>query len=354
MSGSVYVHIPFCNKKCPYCHFYVLPNTSEGREKLLPSLRLEWELRKPSFSLESIYFGGGTPALFGPEAIAEVLSWMDPGDIEITLEANPEDITLELMAAYKEAGINRISIGVQSLDDTLLKTIGRSHTAQEAIDAIGATHEAGFTNISIDLMLDLPSQSLSQVENTFSQAVDLPITHLSLYNLVLEPPSLFYSKRNQIAPQMPKEELSLTMLQTALAYLAPTFERYEVSAFARDGLISHHNVGYWTGRPFLGLGPSAFSYLDSQRTRNVAHLNQYMRALERGTLPIDYTDDLDKEARERELAAVGLRLLEGIDEPLFPEIAHLIDDGLLERNNKRLRLTEKGLLFYDSVATALI
>ena len=334
---SVYIHVPFCTKKCPYCHFYVLPN--RDHQILLDGLKREWEMRRVEGRCRSIYFGGGTPSLLGPEKIEEILSWLPEAE-EITLEANPGD-PLEGFGSI----VNRMSIGVQSLDNALLKRIGRTHSVNDAIEAV---EKAGVENISIDLMLDLPDQTLHQVRQTFRRAAKLPITHLSLYNLVVEPPSLFAKK----PPEQPDETTSLKMLEVALEELSD-FERYEISAFSRDEKRSIHNTGYWTGRPYIGLGPSAWSYWDGVRFANPKSLKRWARALEKGELPHGEVDALSERDRASELFAVRLRLKEGAQEVpdhLREKVDELHGLGLLEAN----RLTERGRLLYDRIATELI
>jgi oxygen-independent coproporphyrinogen-3 oxidase len=373
--GSLYFHIPFCTRKCPYCHFYVLPNQEALQLKFLTSLELEWNLVSPKLAdceIVSIYFGGGTPSLLKPAAIAKLIQQVRgdtrvASDCEITLEANPENITFELMQAFAAAGINRVSIGVQSLDDELLTILGREHGSHKAIRAIEDTHRAGITNITIDLMYDLPQQSLASWRRTLEQVGRLPITHLSLYNLTFEPHTLFFKKQKELMPQTPSPELSLEILQEAIASLeAMGLKRYEVSAFAKPGFESRHNTGYWTARPFWGLGPSAFSYWEGSRFSNVADLRKYAQALEEGTLPIDFREKLVYPDHLHELLAVQIRLLDGVDLTHF-EAAHgqlppsthaslrdLEQKGWLSLTNSHIRLTPDGLLFYDSVAEALI
>ena len=263
---SVYFHIPFCTKKCPYCHFYVIPDEVRFHELLREGLLLEWQRQKPLIAgkkIVSIYFGGGTPTLFGAEAIGEIIRLCGPlEDVEITVEANPEESSKELFSALKSVGVNRISLGVQSLDDRSLQTLERMHSAAKAKEAIFAAKEAGIENISIDLMYDLPGQTESSWVYTLEQLKELPIQHLSLYNLTVEPHTSFYQRK----VSQPKPEESLRFLHTALETLHILgFHRYEISAFAKPNYESRHNLGYWTFRPFLGFGPSAFSYYQNRR-----------------------------------------------------------------------------------------
>jgi oxygen-independent coproporphyrinogen-3 oxidase len=360
---SLYFHIPFCRRKCPYCHFFVLPNKTSFHTALLQALKLEWQRYLPLIdgkNIVSVYFGGGTPFLIGPDAIAEILSWIpfNPS-AEITLEANPEDVTFEAMQAFAKAGINRVSLGVQSLDNTLLTILGRHHSAQHAESAILATHEAGISNITIDLMYELPSQTLASWEQTLARLPHLPITHLSLYNLTIEPHTPFHRKKSTLTPLIPNSEESLAMLNTAVASLnAMGLYRYEISAFAKIGFEAVHNTGYWRGRPFLGFGPSAFSYYEGKRFRNVCNLKKYTEALHAGESPVDFEEQLSPLASLHERLAVQLRLIEGIDPQLFPIdpslFQNLIEKGWLYQDHSRIKLTDQGLLFYDSVAEEII
>ncbi len=355
---SLYFHIPFCTRKCDYCHFYVIPDKPEHKNLYLEALKQEWELRKallPSTSPLSIYFGGGTPALIGPKAIEEILSWVLPAqDCEITLEANPENVTKQLMQDYKNCGINRISLGVQTLDDPLLTTLSRTHSAATSLQAVADTHAAGISNISIDLMYDLPNQTLASWQKTLNQAVQLPITHLSLYNLTIEPHTVFFKKKNSL--KLPSSDTSYQMLQSALQILEKHgLHRYEISAFAKDNQISKHNIGYWTNRPFLGFGPSACSYWQGKRFRNVANLNRYAKALSQNEDPIDFSETLNPLESLKESLCISLRLLSGLPLQNWPPnissgLSELEKMGLLETKHNHLRLTEKGLLFHDTVA----
>lgn len=355
---SLYWHFPYCTRKCPYCHFYVIPK--QDPHNFLKGLLKEWEMRLPQITgkrLSSIYFGGGTPTLF-LEGIAAILKKITAP--EITVETNPEDVTPELIKALYNLGVNRLSIGVQSLDNTLLKHLGRNHTAQDAIDAIHLAKKGGIENISIDLMYELPHQTLNAWKETVKQAAALPITHLSLYNLTFEPRTLFYKKEKELRPHLPDEKTCLKMLDFA----CDTFEkeglkRYEISAFARNDQVSIHNTGYWTGREFLGFGPSAFSFLKGKRFRNVCHMNKYLKALEQNTFPVDFEEHLPFPASLHEQIAVGLRLFKGITLKDLPSETHILlqkldKEGWIHYSQNHARLTEQGKLFYDSVAEEII
>jgi len=342
----------------------------------MEGLEQEWKQKKSLLAakkLRSIYFGGGTPYLLGATSIAVILSWIEEAfpssfpHCEITLEANPEEITTEEIRAYASAGINRVSLGVQTFNDDLLAILGRQHNSQRAVHAVDDIIAGGISNISIDLIYDLPKQTLQHWEETLTRAVSLPITHLSLYNLTIEPHTVFFKKRKQIEQQQPKPEDSGTMYRMAQEKLgAASLGQYEISAFAREGCHSRHNVGYWTGRPFLGFGPSAFSYWGGKRFRNVANISRYHKALLRGDSAVDFEEELASDAKRRELFTIQMRLLQGVHLPSFEtyfgqldletreNITRLKEEALLLSEGDTVRLSEKGVLFYDTVATELI
>ncbi len=344
----------------------MLPNQQRFKDDLLIGLKKEWKTKLSqikSKKIVSIYFGGGTPTLFVSPGIKEILEWtqdldLSP-DLEITVEANPETVTEDLIKELKSYGVNRISIGVQSLNASSLKILDRTHSATTAIKAIYATKNAGIDNISIDLMYDLPHQTIESFSHTFDQVAQLPITHLSLYNLTFEPHTAFFKHRKKLISYVPNQKLSLNLLNLACDRLESMgLERYEISAFARKGTISRHNTGYWTGRPFLGLGPSAFSYWEGKRYRNIAHLKKYLTQ----DSPIDFEEQLPYPDNLKELLAVELRLLKGVDlkkydnlpKSTLNELNKLHDEKYLKISGSNVKLLNKGLLFYDTVATRLI
>ncbi len=313
----------------------------------------------------SIYFGGGTPTLFAPDGICGILKRIRESgcvireDCEITIEANPEETTLELLLDLRSLGINRLSLGVQSLDDRSLLTLERIHTAEKAKSAILNAKKAGFANISIDLMYDLPDQTEESWRHTLDQLGSLPIQHLSLYNLTIEPHTPFFKRKLQL----PCNEKSLQFLTRALEKLEEIgLERYEISAFAKKGYESRHNLGYWTGRPFLGFGPSAFSYWEGERFRNIANLHRYTRKLQEEASPVDFRERLPFPNNLKELLAVRLRILKGtslkdfgqIPADVLAGIERLKKEGLLKQTGLVLQLTDLGTLFYDTVASELI
>lgn len=363
---SLYFHIPLCARKCPYCHFYTLPNRASFAEALMEGLALEWERVRPFVSERkpvSVYFGGGTPWLLGAQKMGRLLGMIPlSDDCEVTLEANPEEV--DDVRPFVDIGVNRLSLGVQSLDDGLLAALGRCHTSQRGIDAVWIAKEGGIDNISVDLMVDVPTQTLLHVEATLELMRTLPLTHVSLYNLTIEPHTVFHKRRALLEPLIPSDSEGTKILLRTIEGLASVgFSRYEISAFAKEEKLSRHNIGYWTHRTFLGLGPSAWSFAKGTRFQNAPHLNRWLAALRQGRSGSVFREALPYPQNVLERLAIGLRVLSGVDLRSFslPEEARtslrrLAQDGYLawDAHENVVQLTEKGKLFYDTVATAII
>lgn len=322
--------------------------------------------------MPSIYFGGGTPTLFGIDRLRILLEMIrkeitPTTNIEITIEANPETLTRCYLHSLREIGINRLSVGVQSLDSDLLQMLGRNHSVQTIEKALLDASEVGFNNISIDIMYEIPKQTWESWEKTVARALYLPITHISLYNLTFEKGTPFYKKYDHLKTYLPSQEEGAKMLQYAVTtWEAAGMKRYEISAFARqEKYRSQHNLGYWTGRLFLGFGPSAFGYINGERMQNMFPLKQYAEALVQGKEAVHFREKLEYPNNMRELLAIHLRILEGlslnkfrrlygIDGETEKVIVSLIKKGWLKEMEKYLQLTETGILFYDSIAIELI
>lgn len=326
--------------------------------------------------LVSIYFGGGTPSLFQPSRIEKVIcaaleaanssTTTIPAPQEITLEINPERHPAHELQAYFWAGVNRLSIGVQSFHDKELAFLGRTHSSQDILQTISVAEKVGFKNISIDLMYELPNQSREEWFVNLKTAASLPITHLSLYNLQIEEGSLYFKQKEKIQYLLPGDETGLWMYETAQEVLtAAGFVQYEISAFARPGYQSLHNSGYWVGREFLGIGPSAWSFMGNQRSVRIPNIQRYIQALVNQESPVESQDMCDPCVRRKELLVVGLRLFAGVFLPDFEaawgslesetlhQIERLKQDELLT-GTTQLKLTPRGRVFYDYVASALI
>lgn len=372
--ASLYIHVPFCHKKCPYCHFYVVSAVKHSHDQYTQSIIKEWLLVEPLFkdrNIVSIYFGGGTPSVLDPGYFAQILdiiaqSHPEIKDAEITLEGNPDRLNKERLLGYRKAGINRLSIGVQSLDDSQLQMLGRTHSSYKVYLVLEDAKNSGFNDISCDLMYDLPDQTLSVWERSIVSLTKQPITHISLYNLTFEPRTLFGRKQDALKKLCPSEDVSEQMLQMAVSLFEERgFERYEISAFARKGAYSKHNLGYWWGREFMGLGPSAFSYWDQARFSNVSNIKEWHQQLSENKRPEGFYEKLEPNAANRELLSVALRTKWGVsrstlesfftnDSKLLSDLDGLVNDNLLEWKEDHLLLTQKGQLFYDTVAEEII
>lgn len=367
-TGSIYIHVPFCQNKCPYCHFYSIYPKEGYLDRFTKALIVEWKQKQFSKKIVSIYFGGGTPSLLGPKRIEKILDCISKDalleDPEITLETNPS-----CKEDYKDfviAGINRISIGTQTFSDNLLKILGRKHSVRDNVDCVEKVFKGGVENISIDLMYDIPTQKQEDITICESFIKNLPVSHVSLYNLTFEENTPFFTRKEEFFPLLPSDKESLGLLEDIVGILENlSFTRYEISAFAKKGKMSRHNLGYWTGREFVGIGPSAFSFVNGIRVQNTPNFLTYEKKVLSGIDPKDFVDDISLRERKKELLAIGLRVLSGVDieefekkhgrieEETKKEIEALIKEGMLEKKEK-LCLTKKGVLFYDLVAQRII
>ncbi|MEX0760990.1 MAG: radical SAM family heme chaperone HemW [Dehalococcoidia bacterium] len=390
MPGSVhtiglYIHIPFCETKCPYCDF----NTYAGIENLIPgylaALETEierWGLLLSAPALDTVFFGGGTPSYVPSTGIASLTAAYGrafnlESNAEVTLEANPDDVTNEKLAGWLEAGINRLSMGVQSFDDGLLAALGRRHTADDAVQAFKRLRAAGFDNASIDLMFGLPSQTLEHWEESLDRALELETDHLSLYGLQLEPGTpLEAAVRRGDVPE-PDQDLAADMYLSAMERLEHAgYRHYEISNWAKPGRESLHNLTYWRNSAYLGVGPGAHSSLNGLRFANMKSPRGYVRAMAseppkadgdpieamRLGGPVDFVEETTQDMAIGETMMMGLRLDYGVrDEEfrsrfgrglseVFPtQIRELTGVGLLESDAEGIRLTRQGRLLGNEV-----
>ena len=370
---SIYLHIPFCSKKCPYCHFFVTSSKNKNEPRFLGALFQEWEIKKPIIPKDnviSLYLGGGTPTELSAESLFEIISRFYkyyPSLQEITFEANPESITEEKLQAIESAGANRISIGVQSFRPNELITLKRQHAALDAKQAIFLAKSCGIDNISIDLMYDLPDQTPNSFLETLKEIKFLPITHLSLYNLVIEDDTPFKRQEFELKKRMAKEEDSYRMLKMAINELKIAgLKRYEISAFAKDGYTSLHNSGYWLSRPFTGLGPSAFSDDGKKRSQNICHLENYYKKVESKLDPIHFFEELDQKNRFLERFIIRLRMFTPIEiksfikqqglppKSFFAKLELLKTKNYIDWHHDLVLLTETGADFFEELAVELI
>ncbi|QEM67786.1 radical SAM family heme chaperone HemW [Geobacter sp. FeAm09] len=375
MFTRLYLHIPFCRRKCPYCAFVSRESTAADRDGYARTLLAEMGLAAQAFTaeraLESVYFGGGTPSLLAPRQIgrllerAESLFGLGP-QAEITLEANPGTVDQERLAAFRSAGVNRLSLGVQSFHDPLLKTLGRIHSGAQAQEAFRAARTAGFTDIGIDLIHALPGQTLPMWRRELEQALSLGPEHISVYGLTVEEGTPFAVQYGEDSPLLPDEDLAVAMFEEADSLLtAAGYEHYEIANYALPGRRSAHNSGYWRRDGYLGLGCGAHSFLRKGygvRFGNPADLDAYMEAVAQGQLPHGEEQSLTRQDAMAEFMFLGLRMADGIgddgfrqefgvspDETFGEILARLTAQGLLEPAGTRVRLTRRGMLLSNQV-----
>ena len=388
---ALYVHIPFCETKCPYCDF----NTYAKIESLIPSyvsaLRTEIELWGGLLDnppVRTVFFGGGTPSYLPSGDISALMTTVSESftlqnGAEITLEANPGDFTPDKLSHFLESGINRLSIGVQSFDDGLLRLLGRRHTAADAVGAYRMAHDAGFDNVSIDLMYGLPHQTIDHWRDTLARTADLHPTHVSLYALTLEGGTPMERSVSQGTLPTPDSDLAADMYALAEQDLdALGYRHYEISNWAADGKLGLHNIVYWRNEPYLGVGPGAHSSLAGHRFSNLKPPREYVKRLQGRVTPpsaleddreatstaiqsvpvVDTIEYIDRPLEMAETMMLGLRLDTGISVPEFEarfgtspldvyrkELDELLPTGLVETVNGSIRLTDRGRFLSNEV-----
>lgn len=371
---GMYIHIPYCTRKCYYCDFnsYALKGSlKEYLEALKKEIYLygQFGFRE----LSSIYFGGGTPSLCSPEEIREVLEkvrelFLVPADVEITLEANPEGLSLERLSGYRDVGINRLSIGLQATDEEILRSLGRPHSLEDFSLAYQWANQAGFENINVDLIFALPNQSFIQWQESLKYVAELAPTHISLYNLEIHPDTLFYKWFNQGKLRVKEDEEELEQYLWAIEYLqGKGYQHYEVSNFALLGRQAKHNLVYWHNQYYFGLGAGASGFIPGERTLNVRNPEEYITLLQQDILPYAERFEVTKEIEMSETMFMGLRLLEGVSLEVFQkrfgitpysiwgqEIEELVAKGYLETSNTHLRLSNRGLPLANQVFMAFV
>ncbi len=395
----LYVHVPFCAAKCNYCAFYSEAGSAAKISDYVDAVVKELEVvaanlirggfggRENVSRLQptTIFFGGGTPSILPAplmrrilEATAETINGIAAGgtgvpardctgteacatnlQFEWTIECNPSTVSTEKAKVFREFGVNRISMGVQSLDDDLLKTIGRIHTVKAAIESYEKLRRAGFENVNLDLIFGLPGQTMGHWRNTLRRVIELQPEHISTYCLILEEDTHFWSLLQQGSIK-PDDELELAMYETAIETLtAAGYRQYEVSNFAKPGRECTHNVAYWEGKDYLGLGPSACSTVGNHRWQNVADVDRYIRGIRSQKSVVSFEEHLTEELRAAERAAFGMRMADGVPADLVrdrwgKQIAELLSAELVQWRNGRLAPTKRGILFADEVAAEFV
>jgi oxygen-independent coproporphyrinogen-3 oxidase len=378
---SLYIHFPFCLKKCLYCSFNSVAGINLPVDEYVATLIREMELCRENLgahlSAHTLYFGGGTPSLISPELVGRIIDsaagfFNLAADAEITIEANPGSVTRERLSAYRASGINRLSLGVQSFNDHFLQRLGRVHNSEQAVEAYVAAREAGFTNIGVDLINGLPGQTAQMWEYDLSMATDLRPEHLSVYGLTVEEGTPFAEMEKEGRLLLPGEEEAALMFEKTAQHLNNEgFEQYEIANFARQGYRSRHNQGYWLRDDYLGFGAGAHSFMKESgfgaRWKNRDDLQEYSQSVKEGVLPWRERDFLSSREAMEERLFLGLRMLEGVSledfrsefgvsvHEAYPrESASLLGNGLIEIRDGRLRIVEKKLIIANQIFMAFL
>lgn len=372
--AGIYIHIPFCKRRCIYCDFFSTTQ-SEKKAEYVHALVRELEIRKDYLDneeIETIYLGGGTPSQLSQEELEEIFAYIYKvykvtPDAEITLEANPDDLTPEYVSMLRGLPINRISMGIQTFQEETLKLLHRRHTAQQAMEAFKRCREAGFQNISIDLMYGLPGETLETWEQDLQQAIDLHPEHISAYHLIYEEGTALWNLREQNKVEEAEEELSLTLFKTLIERLTKAgYQHYEISNFCLPGLHSRHNSSYWTGKKYLGCGPSAHSFDGTSRQWNVSSLDKYLEGIRTDQLDFEI-EDLDLYTRYNDFVITSIRTCWGMPlsqlrtnygETLYNYCLRMakphIQQGVLEIKEDTLKLTSEGIFISDGIMSDLL
>jgi len=372
---GLYIHIPFCVKRCHFCAFYLVMQEERRIERFLGALDIELafygaQLTGAEQRVSTVYVGGGTPTALSSAQLSDVLAKVATQfsltkDCEVTVEATPESFTTEYLDRLREAGVTRLSMGIQTFDQQERICLGLSSTEEEATAGIGLVKQAGLTNFNLDLIYGIPGQTLSSWERTLRQACEFEPTHLSCYALSLEEGTRF-----DLAFRRGELDLIGTDVESGFQAQACTlldvagYVQYEISNWSKPGQACRHNWRYWQGQDYLGVGPSSQSYLSGCRFGNVANLDQYCRQLENGAIPIAVREHLSIIQQEKERIVFGLRLLDGVpinsvkrvvDDPAWADsLASLLKEDYLVQTSSRLALTVKGRQFADTVGRQLL
>ncbi|OLS03390.1 radical SAM family heme chaperone HemW [Tissierella creatinophila] len=362
---GLYIHIPFCKSKCYYCDFTSFSNQENIVEKYIENLVKELSIYKEIIKedrIKTIFIGGGTPSYIDEKHIEQILKFIRANfNIEtleeVTIEINPGTLDIKKAKVYKNAGINRISMGVQTLNDTHLKNIGRIHTQKEFYDSYDILRKAGFTNINVDFIFGLPDETIEDVEENLKAIESLKPEHVSYYGLILEKDTPLYrlNKNNKLnLPSESQEREMYHLIKKRLKNMG--YRHYEISNFALKEKECKHNILYWTIEPYIGVGLSSHSYLNNRRFWNRDNFKDYFIDLNKGILPIEGGEDTNRDMEIAEFSIMSLRLIEGIDKKRFKErfkkdikyyfkqiINKHLKDGLIVEDDNFIKLTSKGL-----------
>ena len=376
MNVGIYIHIPFCKSRCIYCGFYSTTN-KELKERYVDALIREIHMRKDDFarlgtslspsSTSTVYFGGGTPSSLSVCDIERIVgaleSTFNGTPSEVTLEMNPDDVTKDYIKAVRQVGINRISMGIQTFDDSRLQFIRRRHNASQAEKAVMTIREEGIHNVSIDLMFGFPNQTMDEWVTDIDKAIALHPTHISAYSLMYEEGTPLFRMLQKGEINQIDDETSLAMYTELINRLtANGYEHYEISNFAMPGYRSVHNSSYWHDTPYLGFGAAAHSYNKDTRSWNIPDLKKYIESIESGVLPSE-SEVIDADTHYNDLITTALRTREGLNLDDLPQkyreyalvnAKKSISEHLLEATDSHIRLTREGLFVSDMVMSELI
>ncbi len=372
--AGIYLHIPFCKRRCIYCDFY---STTQNEKKAayINALCRELDQRKSYLEgekIETIYLGGGTPSQLEAKDFEQIfqalyrLYEISP-EAEITIEANPDDLTDEYVGMLRTFPLNRLSMGIQTFQEDILRLLHRRHTAQQAVEAFNRCRKAGFTNISIDLMYGLPGETLQTWETDLHQAVSMKPEHISAYHLIYEEGTVLWKLREQHRVEEADEDLSVSLFTQLIHKLKDNgYQHYEISNFCLPGMHSRHNSSYWTGKKYLGCGPSAHSYNGISRQWNVASLDRYIEQVNNGQTYFE-VEDLDLYTRYNDFVITTIRTMWGMQldalkeqfgEKLYNYCLRMaqphLSQGTLELSNNVLKLTEKGVFISDGIMSDML
>ena len=372
--AGIYIHTPFCKRRCIYCDFFSTTQ-SEKKPAYVHALCQELDMRKNYLEgedIETIYLGGGTPSQLSQKELEEIFStlyniYKVKDNAEITLEANPDDLTPEYVHMLRTLPINRISMGIQTFQEETLKLLHRRHTARQAIEAFQRCREADFQNISIDLMYGLPGETLDTWKENLQQAIALRPEHISAYHLIYEEGTALWKLREQHQVEEADEDLSVTLFRTLIEELTHAgYEHYEISNFCLPELHSRHNSSYWTGKKYLGCGPSAHSFNGTSRQWNVPSLDKYIHAIQHGKLDYEI-EELDIYTRYNDFVITTIRTHWGMSlsqlrsiygEELYQYCLRMakphLAKGVLEMKGDTLKLTKEGIFISDGIMSDLL
>ena len=348
---SLYIHVPFCVGKCHYCGFYSTTYTLEQANEYIAALRLEVASYQHVFTgrtFDSVYIGGGTPTALSSDHLEKLIAVIHKHfhvsrDAECTIEANPNTVSGNRLNLLREGGVNRLSLGVQSFNDDVLKTLGRLHSALEAVDAFMLARNAGFTNIGVDLIYGVPGQTADEWDETLERVISLEPEHVSAYSLSVDEGSRFRREAEAGRFALPGDEQVATMYGRAVNNLGRAgYNRYEISNFSLPGFICRHNMNYWERGEYLGLGPGAWSFISGRRYRTIADVREYSRRMNAGLSVIEDEEVANFRQAANETVMLGLRTVQGVDRVRYERVFGADTVQLLEKNAAPLK--QAGLI----------